>query len=126
MDKSRPRKPSPWASPQSIPGSDQMSKLPNDLFREIGLVWLAINLIESAPRRVRRALKSHQDNVLRAIEKFGFRIPILVRSKPGTDRYEVIDGHTRLAAALRLGAEKVPCIVVDDLSDVETRRLPCR
>ncbi|WP_162798049.1 DNA modification methylase [Sulfitobacter sp. JL08] len=95
----------------------------NDLFRHFALVWVAVNIIDAAPRRVRRALKNQEEEVLRAIERFGFRIPILVKSKPGGERYEVIDGHTRLAAALRLDAEKVPCIVVDDLSEVETRRL---
>lgn len=95
----------------------------NDLFRAFAFVWLAVNIIDAAPRRVRRALKSQEDAVLRAIERYGFRIPILVKSKPGGERYEVIDGHTRLAAALRLGAETIPCIAVDDLSDAETRRL---
>ena len=95
----------------------------NDLFRHFALVWIAVNIIDAAPRRVRRALKSQDEAVLRAIEQFGFRIPILVKSKPGGERYEVIDGHTRLAAARRLNAEKVPCIVVNDLSDVDIRRL---
>ncbi|MDI3337932.1 DNA modification methylase [Defluviimonas aestuarii] len=95
----------------------------NDLFAEVTLVWLLVKLIDQAPRRVRRAVKSQTEAVMRSIETFGFRIPILVRSKPGGERYEVVDGHTRLAAALRLGAEKLPCILVDDLPDVEIRRL---
>ena len=95
----------------------------NDLFAEVTLVWLIVNLIDQAPRRVRRALASQTEAVMRSIERYGFRIPILVRSKPGGDRYEVVDGHTRLAAALRLGAEKLPCILVDDLPDVDIRRL---
>lgn len=95
----------------------------NDLFRHFALVWVAVNTIDAAPRRVRRALKNQEEEVLRAIERFGFRIPILVKSKPGGERYEMIDGHTRLAAARRLDAENIPCIVVDDLPDAETRRL---
>lgn len=95
----------------------------NDLFREITVVWLLVNLIDQAPRRVRRALNSQTEAVMRSIERFGFRIPILVRSKPGGARYEVVDGHTRLEAARRLGAEKLPCLLIDDLTDVEIRRL---
>jgi len=95
----------------------------NDLFPEFPLLWLAVNLIDQAPRRVRRALESQTEAVMRSIARFGFRIPILVRSTPGGERYEVVDGHTRLAAALRLGAGKLPCILVDDLPDVEIRRL---
>ncbi|GKY89833.1 ParB N-terminal domain-containing protein [Sinisalibacter aestuarii] len=95
----------------------------NDLFREVTSVWLLVNLIDQAPRRVRRVLERQTEAVMRSIKRFGFRIPLLVRNKPGSERYEVVDGHTRLAAALRLGAEKLPCILVDDLPDVEIRRL---
>ncbi len=105
------------------PSRDPQVALQNDPFREFLFVWIAVNLIDAAPRRVRRGLKDQEDAVLRAIERFGFKIPILVRSKPGGQRYEVIDGHVRLAAARRLEAGQVPCIVVDDLPDVEIRRL---
>lgn len=115
----------------SKPGSEAAANEPavngysgkNDLFPEFALLWLAVNLIDQAPRRVRRALGSQTEAVKRSIECFGFRIPILVRSKPGGGRYEVVDGHTRLAAAQHLGAEKLPCIQVDDLPELEIRRL---
>lgn len=87
------------------------------------MIWIAINLIDKAPRRVRRALEKQINSVMQAIETFGFRVPILVRSKSGCNRYEIVDGHIRLEAALRLGAEQIPCIVVDDLSDSDLRRL---
>ncbi|WP_319546646.1 DNA modification methylase [Ruegeria conchae] len=105
------------------PSGDPQVVLQNDPFREFLFDWIAVNLIDAAPRRVRRGLKDQEDAVLRAIERFGFRIPILVRSKPGGQRYEVIDGHVRLAAARRLEAGKLPCILVDDLPDIEIRRL---
>jgi DNA modification methylase len=110
-------------APLTVPSATSEAHGKNHLFSESPLLWLAVNLIEQAPRRVRRALKSQTEAVMRSIERFGFRIPILVRTKTGGGRYEVIDGHTRLAAALRLGAEQVPCILVDDLPEVETRRL---
>lgn len=99
------------------------SERPNDLFREMNIVWLAINLIEATPRRVRRAMKKQVNAVVEAIRKFGFRAPILVRRTGPGNTYQVIDGHTRLEAARQLDALKVPCIVVDDLSDVDVRRL---
>ena len=71
----------------------------NDLFAEINIVWLAINLIDAAPRRVRRAANKQIENVIQAIRSYGFRLPILVkRTSPG-ENYEVIDGHIRLEAA---------------------------
>ena len=94
----------------------------NDPVPMLAILWLAIQVIDSAPRRVRRATKHHEEAVLRAVRRFGFRVPILVRTKPD-GRYEIVDGHTRLAVARRLDAEKVPCLVIDDLPEVEVRRL---
>ena len=105
------------------PAQAASSALRNDLFREIILTRLAITLIDAAPRRVRRVQAKQIDAVVQAVESFGFQVPILVRQKPGGVRYEVVDGHIRLEAARRLGAEQIPCIVVDDLSDIDLRRL---
>jgi len=99
------------------------SSCPNDLFREFAIAWVTLNLIDAAPRRVRRALEKQIQAVMEAVKAFGFRVPILVRRKPGGERYQVVDGHIRLEAARRLGAERLPCIIVDDLSDVDIRRL---
>ncbi len=107
----------------ATPSTESPGSKRNDPFCDIPLEWIALDLIDASPRRVRGGVKDQEDAVLRAIERFGFRIPILVKSKPGEKRYVVIDGHVRLAAARRLDAGKVPCILVDDLPDVETRRL---
>ncbi len=118
------QKPEPLpASPAdpSPPASQQMGQ--NDLFRDLTFVWIAVNLIDARPRRVRKALKRQEAAVFRAIKRFGFRIPILVQQVPGGERYEVLDGHARLAAARLLDAENLPCILVDDLPDTEIRRL---
>lgn len=95
----------------------------NDLFPHFALVWLALNLLHEAPRRVRRASEKQIRGVLQSIQAYGFRIPILVRTKPDGIGYEVIDGHARLEAARRLEAETLLCIIVDDLSDVQIRRM---
>ena len=48
--------------------------------------------------------------VANSIEKFGFKVPIVV------DKDNVIvAGHTRYMASKKLGLETVPCIVADDL-----------
>ena len=52
------------------------------------------------------------DYVAKSIEEFGFKVPIVV------DKNNVIvAGHTRLKASKKLGLEKVPVIIADDLSD---------
>lgn len=46
-----------------------------------------------------------------SIDEFGFKVPIVI------DKNSVIvAGHTRYKAAEKLGLEKVPCIVADDLT----------
>ena len=56
------------------------------------------------------------DKVAESIQKFGFKVPIVI------DREGVIvAGHTRYKAAQKLGLEKIPCIVADDLAVTRTR-----
>lgn len=72
------------------------------------------NLIpyERNPRKNDNAV----DMVANSIKEFGFKVPIVV------DRNKVVVcGHTRLKAAKRLGMEKVPCIVADDLTDEQVK-----
>lgn len=90
----------------------------NDPGRPIEISWLSVEDIEPAPRRVRHANNKHIEEAKRAISRFGFRSPILV-----TGNRRVIDGHVRLEAARGLEIGKIPCIVVDDLTEVEIRRL---
>lgn len=60
------------------------------------------------PRRNDQAV----DAVAASIRRFGFRNPIVL-DRNGT----VIAGHTRLKAAKKLGMEKVPVVLADDLTE---------
>ncbi|MDU8944350.1 DNA modification methylase [Ovoidimarina sediminis] len=95
----------------------------NDPFPDLEILWVSEDEIDDAPRRLHRAARTQVETIKRSIERFGNRIPILVRRKDCKTRYEVVDGHSRLAATRLLGAEKLPCIVVDDLPGAEIRRL---
>lgn len=54
--------------------------------------------------------------VANSIKEFGFKVPIVI------DKDNVIiAGHTRYKAAKKLGLEKVPCIVADDLTEEQIR-----
>lgn len=56
------------------------------------------------------------DAVASSIKNFGFKVPIVV------DRgNEIVTGHTRLLAAKKIGMEKVPVIIADDLSETEVK-----
>lgn len=64
------------------------------------------------PRRNDDAVEA----VAESIRQFGFKVPI-VADRNG----EIVAGHTRFKAAKRLGLEKVPVIVADDLTDEQIR-----
>lgn len=67
---------------------------------------------ENNPRNNEEAVEP----VANSIKTFGFKVPIVV------DRNNVIiAGHTRYKAAKKLGLEKVPCIVADDLTDEQVK-----
>jgi len=76
--------------------------------------WPTDTLIEYArnPRKNDHAV----DRVAAAIREFGFRVPILAKSDK-----TIVDGHLRLKAAKKLGLEKVPVLLCDDMTDIQVR-----
>lgn len=56
------------------------------------------------------------NEVANSIEKFGFKVPLVI-TKDG----EIITGHTRYKASIKLGLKKVPCIIADDLTDIQIK-----
>lgn len=50
--------------------------------------------------------------VAKSIQDFGFKVPIVIDKNN-----VVVCGHTRIKASKKLGLEKVPCIIADDLTD---------
>ena len=56
------------------------------------------------------------DAVASSIEQFGFKVPVVI------DKDNVIVcGHTRYKAAKKLGLEKVPCVIADDLTEEQIK-----
>ena len=56
------------------------------------------------------------DYVVESIKEFGFKVPIII------DKNNVIvAGHTRYKASKKLGINKVPCIIADDLTDEQIK-----
>ena len=56
------------------------------------------------------------DAVASSIKNFGFKNPIVV---DGAN--EIVNGHTRLKAAKKLGLDEVPIIVADDLTPEQVK-----
>ncbi len=67
---------------------------------------------ENNPRKNNKSV----DAVANSIKEFGFKVPIVI------DKNNVIvAGHTRYMASKKLGIEKVPCIVADDLNEQQIK-----
>ena len=63
---------------------------------------------ENNPRKIS---EESINAVAASIKEFGFKVPVII------DKDNVIiAGHTRILAAEKLGIEKVPCIIADDLT----------
>ena len=54
--------------------------------------------------------------LMKSIEKEGVIVPLLVRTNPYGDRYEIISGHRRKEAAIWAGETKIP-VVIRELDD---------
>ena len=56
------------------------------------------------------------DAVAASIKEFGFKVPIIIDSGN-----EIVAGHTRLKAAIKLEMQEIPCIVADDLTPEQVK-----
>lgn len=81
----------------------------------MNIIYLPISEIkpyEKNPRKNDNAV----EGVANSIREFGFRNPIIVDSNN-----EIVAGHTRYKAAIKLGMKEVPCIVADDLTEEQIK-----
>jgi ParB-like chromosome segregation protein Spo0J len=56
------------------------------------------------------------EKMVASLGEFGFRIPIIARSTG-----EIVDGHLRYKAALKIGMKTVPVTRADELSDAQIK-----
>ncbi len=82
---------------------------------KIAIEWIPVTDLhgyEGNPRNNEPAIEP----VKKSIEAFGFKVPLQI-----DDDNVIINGHTRLAAAIALGMEKVPCVRCSDLTPEQAR-----
>ena len=81
-----------------------------------------MNIIEKNLKDIKPYEKNPRKNdnaveyVANSIKEFGFKVPIVI-DKDGV----IVAGHTRYKASKKLGLDKVPCIVADDLTDEQIK-----
>lgn len=57
------------------------------------------------------------DDMVRSVLQYGIMIPIIVRTVPNSDNYEILSGHNRVNAAKIAGKKNVPAVVKENLPD---------
>lgn len=84
----------------------------------IEIISKALSELIPYDKNPRKISEEAVNAVAESIQEFGFKNPILI------DKDNVIiAGHTRRLASLKLGLERVPCVVVDDLTPQQIKAL---
>lgn len=96
-------------------------------FQENNIIQILIELIDNS--EIDKSLSNEYDNLcpetqyaygivslMRSIEDKGVLVPLVVRSNPHGDGYEIIAGHRRKAACTWAGIEEVP-VILRELDD---------
>lgn len=81
------------------------------------IVYLPVSKLKPYKNNPRKISAQAIDAVCQAITDVGFRRPLDVRPD-----MTLINGHTRLKAAKKLGLKEVPCIICTDLDDEKIRK----
>ncbi|WP_164721740.1 site-specific DNA-methyltransferase [Silicimonas algicola] len=90
----------------------------NDLLLDLTVVWRSTAELTVSVHQVRKPSGRQVKKCEASFRQFGFVTPILI-----TAEGEIVDGHTRAAAAKKSGMKMVPCIVVDHLDERKVRAL---
>ena len=89
----------------------------NDLLPSLQLVTVRVCDLKPSEHRTRVTPSEQLERVSLSISTLGFNQPILIVGS------EILDGHTRVEAAKRLGLEKIPAIDCSHLTPTEVREL---
>lgn len=79
-----------------------------------GLLAVPVDQVHPSPNNPREHL-TDIDDLARSISEVGLIQPIVVQKIPGQPGYQVVAGHRRRAAVLKLGWHKVPVLVRRDM-----------
>lgn len=84
----------------------------------MNIVNLDINLLKPYEKNNKKHPQSQVEDIAESIRQFGFKQPIVVDK----DKVIII-GHGRFEAAKKLGLETVPCVIADDLTEEQVKKL---
>lgn len=83
--------------------------------------FLSVNNLISYKNQARRKFDEQEiDQLAATIKEYGIKNPLLIISSPlENGKFEIVSGERRLRAARKIGLEKVPCIIIDDVKAEE-------
>jgi DNA modification methylase len=84
-------------------------------YRDAKILIIGVCELKKYEKNSRTHSDAQIDQIVNSIKEFGFTNPILI------DENEIIAGHGRLMAAIKMGMDEVPCISLFGLSEVQKR-----
>lgn len=79
-------------------------------------MFVETSLLKPYAKNAKKHPVWHVNQIRTSIETFGWMNPILI-----TEEYEIISGHGRYAAAMKMGLKHVPVIIISNLSEAQVR-----
>lgn len=93
-----------------------MLKSPQQDVLPFSLQLIALKDVVPSPGNSKIHTPEQIDAIIRSIKEFGFRDPIALDGN-----FEIVEGHGRVAALLRMGAVSVPALVFNDMTHAQIR-----
>ena len=82
----------------------------------IKITYRPVEALTADPRNRRSHREVQIEQIARSIQEFGFTNPVLI-----DEQGQIIAGHGRLTAAIRLGFTEVPCIEISHMTSSQKR-----
>ncbi len=82
------------------------------------LVYMCVDIdkIKPYPKNAKKHPPWHVNQIKNSLQEFGFITPIII-----DDQHEIVAGHGRYAAALKMGLKQIPVILVSNLTKAQLK-----
>ena len=84
--------------------------------KSVKLQEVAIDLLKPYGQNAKIHPQEQVEKIIKSIEEFGFITPCVIDAD-----YNIIAGHGRIMASKQMGLEKVPCVFIEGLTEVQRR-----
>lgn len=81
---------------------------------------VTIDLLDPDPRNAKEHTDTQIDQICASIQDYGFADPVGVLAKPD-GRYMIVEGHGRVLALKKMGAQDVECLILPPMTENERK-----